>query len=573
MSTSALENTVGRREPLRPNSNPFMSPTQPTAAATDSPANISGSRDDNSSWVTPPERQASPREIVRLFQCRVCSQLLEEPISLPCGRSICRRCMPETYDRVNISYPADPERLQGFLCPFEDCGKEHAVRDCSLNVILNKAFQHVKNSIGRRKGDAAESGVSTAIITEDEWAIAGVPSLGDRSSQSQLQAGGALLAAWILAEAGTLKYDAEVTYRQEGQSTDEDLAKFEVEALHEIQDVARTEMDCHICYALFYDPLTTSCGHTFCRSCLHRILDHSQYCPICRRKLAMNPLLNRVACPSNDRLSRMIEIFWIDELQQRKEALEAEQRGSNGEFDIALFVCTLSFPLMPTFLHIFEPRYRLMIRRALEGNRTFGMVLPKNPAYPGDRHFYDLGTVLRITDVQFYADGRSLVETIGISRFKVLEHGSLDGYAVGKIERIDDVSLEEEEAIEAQEVSPASSEAGESPGDKPASPQSDRNSLIPVTVEDVETMTTKRLMEYALDFVNRMRARSVPWLQERMLTIYGPIPEDPIRFPWWLANILPVKDTEKYRLMGTSSVRDRLKICCSWIVEWDTSSW
>ena len=43
-------------------------------------------------------------------------------------------------------------------------------------------------------------------------------------------------------------------------------------------------------------------------------------------------------------------------------------------FSFLVFVCTMSFPNIPCPLHVFEPRYRLMIRRAMEaGTREFGM--------------------------------------------------------------------------------------------------------------------------------------------------------------------------------------------------------
>lgn len=558
-----------------------MSQHQAGAIAIDSPTNPPDSRGNETalgSVVTPPEEQASARDIVRLFQCRVCSLLLQEPVTLPCGRSVCRRCLPESYARVNITYPAGPERLQGFQCPFPDCGKEHAIGDCGLDVILNKTAQHVKEAMGQSKASALGSDVTTTVITQDAWAIAGVPSMNEGGDRSDAQKGGALVATWLLAEQGALQYDMDVTYSQQGRPSTKNLADFELGLLRKIQDSARTEMDCQICYSLFYDPLTTSCGHTFCRSCLHRILDHSQICPVCRRRLALNPLLNRVACPSNERLTSIINTFWIDELRVRKETLDAEQRGRHQDFDVPLFVCTLSFPMMPTFLHIFEPRYRLMIRRAVASDRLFGMVLPKRPQYAGDAHFQELGTLLRIINVQYYPDGRSLIETIGISRFRVLEHGSLDGYAMGKITRIDDVSLEEEEAVEAREVSPPVSPSGDdnattTNGTDPAASDNENRSRVPETVEDVEIMSTQALLEYARDFVARMRAQSVPWLTERMLAIYGECPDDPAVFPWWLASMLPLRDIEKYRLLDTSSVRDRLKICCRWIVEWDTGSW
>jgi Lon protease-like protein len=90
---------------------------------------------------------------------------------------------------------------------------------------------------------------------------------------------------------------------------------------------------------------------------------------------------------------------------------------------------------MPTILHVFEPRYRLMIRRCVESSSPrFGMVLPARAGTEGIGGMSEYGTLLEIQSVQLLPDGRSMVETIGISRFKLLEKGSLDGYTVGRIE-------------------------------------------------------------------------------------------------------------------------------------------
>lgn len=42
--------------------------------------------------------------------------------------------------------------------------------------------------------------------------------------------------------------------------------------------------------------------------------------------------------------------------------------------EIPIFICVLTLPCCPCPLHIFEPRYRLMMRRTVETqSRTFGM--------------------------------------------------------------------------------------------------------------------------------------------------------------------------------------------------------
>lgn len=45
------------------------------------------------------------------------------------------------------------------------------------------------------------------------------------------------------------------------------------------------DFECKLCYSLLFQPITTICGHTFCRECLERCLDHRVECPCCRTLL------------------------------------------------------------------------------------------------------------------------------------------------------------------------------------------------------------------------------------------------------------------------------------------------
>ncbi|KAK1971153.1 ATP-dependent protease La domain-containing protein [Colletotrichum sublineola] len=509
------------------------------------------------------------RDIVRLIQCRKCARPLQEPVTLPCGRSLCKRCLPETHAREYISYPATPNRLQGFECPYQECGRNHAVGDCGVDVILTKAVNNFKAEMEKARETVTTAEVSTHVIIQrpnDGQAGANV----EGQTTSRVVKGGPLAAVYTLADSGELGYDSKVTFAEVSSFGDE-AAAIDNKTVFKVKESVRTEMDCQVCYALFYDPLTTVCGHTFCRSCLHRVLDHSSYCPICRRGLSVSPLLYRESCPSNEYLKTIIETFWADAVLTRGDALAAEALNRHREFDIPIFVCTLSFPMMPTFLHVFEPRYRLMIRRALEGDRTFGMVLPQRPRTANDTHFVEYGTLLRIVNAEYFADGRSLIETTGVSRFRIIRHGILDGYLVGKIERLDDISIAEEEDLEANETQQALERF-----ESAATHQSEDSTTSgpPMTTsEDLAKMPTSELLSLGVSFVERMRQQSVPWLAQRMLTIYGECPNDPALFPWWFASILPAKEDEKYKLLETRSVRERLKICCGWILEWESNSW
>lgn len=75
-----------------------------------------------------------------------------------------------------------------------------------------------------------------------------------------------------------------------------------------------------------------------------------------------------------------------------------------------------------------------MLRRCLQSRSPrFGMIMPPRTG-PARMYDGDYGTILEIRSVQMLPDGRSMVETFGTQRFRVMERGTLDGYMVGRIE-------------------------------------------------------------------------------------------------------------------------------------------
>ncbi|TLD32695.1 hypothetical protein PspLS_00533 [Pyricularia sp. CBS 133598] len=540
------------------------------------------------------------RRLVELIRCPFCSLPLDHPVTLPCGRTLCRRCLPRPRARAYITYPAGPNRLQGFDCPFDNCSQEHATDDCALDVATNNVVASIQGALG-----AGE--LSQLIVKDDDEALAEWLQTQRRPAQ---QPGSQQMpspkATPRSSEGGQDVEDrckvpkesdrglapsaevspVEITTRDPAYQTFTPKEQGHVQILERISEATRPEVDCQVCYALFYDAVTTHCGHTFCRHCLHRILDHSDLCAVCRRQI------HRGEWPQNKLMAGIETTLWATALEARKQAILAESRHGTAEFDIPVFVCTLSFPTMPTFLHVFEPRYRLMIRRALEQDRTFGMVLHRRARRAGEPDFVDIGTLLRVINVEFFPDGRSLIETVGVSRFRILQHGMKDGYVVAKIERVNDVSIAEEEAFEAAEMREAldtdldTISQQEEAGDKPATVSANascvsvtatvttNNRQSPEAPPNFDVMPTRELLRFGVDFVARMREASAGWLTHRILAIYGDCPEDDAaKFPWWFASVLPVNDLEKYRLLGTASVRERLKVCCHWIQEWESSRW
>jgi Lon protease-like protein len=450
------------------------------------------------------------------------------------------------------------------------------VGDYSVDVVLNKVLDIVKTVMGKCRGTTEASIVLSQVQEVDRWAIAAVSSLHDDLVRTRLLPGGRLLATYTMAEMGELAYDSEVMYPAMGSSNETE--ELDTKVFEHLKESARSEMDCQVCYDVFLDPLTTNCGHTLCRQCLHRVLDHSNLCPLCRRRMEIPPGVSAQQASSNALLTKFISSLCHEALDLRLEAMRLSDMHDVTELDTPLFICTLSFPCTPTFLHVFEPRYRLMIRRAIEsGDRKFGMLLYNPSREPqgelGRVPFYELGTLLHIVNMQLMPDGRSLLETVGVSRFRVVRHGVLDGYTVGKIERIDDVSVTEEEALEAAETSSIAGNFSAEGYDTPPRQSPLREPGDLPSLQELNSISTKELMDIGVRFVQRMQDNSASWLQRNVVHAYGECPDDPALFPWWFASVIPTSDAEKYKMLSTSSVRERLKMCVVWAAELEAQRW
>jgi len=109
--------------------------------------------------------------------------------------------------------------------------------------------------------------------------------------------------------------------------------------------------------------------------------------------------------------------------------------------DIPLFpLGTVLFPgtLLP--LHIFEPRYRLLVQRSLERKAPFGVVLIRSgQEVGGHAEPHAVGTEARIVGLSPIADGRSYIVARGERRFAI-ESVVTDAepYLVGRVRFLDE---------------------------------------------------------------------------------------------------------------------------------------
>jgi Lon protease-like protein len=95
------------------------------------------------------------------------------------------------------------------------------------------------------------------------------------------------------------------------------------------------------------------------------------------------------------------------------------------------------FPEVPLPLHIFEPRYREMVRDALAGSGLIGMVLLRgdwHDDYQGAPDVYRTGCVGRIAETTPLPDGKFNIVLAGIREFEIVSEQRERAYRQATVE-------------------------------------------------------------------------------------------------------------------------------------------
>ncbi|HEY0311812.1 MAG TPA: LON peptidase substrate-binding domain-containing protein [Allosphingosinicella sp.] len=84
----------------------------------------------------------------------------------------------------------------------------------------------------------------------------------------------------------------------------------------------------------------------------------------------------------------------------------------------------LLFPGAQLPLHIFEPRYRSMVRDALASDRLIGMVQPRDQRDPPA--LFEVGCLGRIASAEELDDGRYNIVLEGLGRFRIAREAAVE---------------------------------------------------------------------------------------------------------------------------------------------------
>ena len=95
-------------------------------------------------------------------------------------------------------------------------------------------------------------------------------------------------------------------------------------------------------------------------------------------------------------------------------------------------------------LHIFEPRYRLMINECYQEEKPFGIVLIRPESEHLEEEPYPVGTMAEIVALDRLEDGRINLIARGLQRFHILSQHRQKPYLSGLVEVYEDIAWQEQ---------------------------------------------------------------------------------------------------------------------------------
>jgi Lon protease-like protein len=101
------------------------------------------------------------------------------------------------------------------------------------------------------------------------------------------------------------------------------------------------------------------------------------------------------------------------------------------------------FPRSQLPLHIFEPRYRDMVRDAIDGSNRIGMIQPHRLDDDNRAPLYNVGCVGEIVGIEELDDGRFNIVLLGSNRFRFMQE--VEAEAAYRCAEVDIAAFDDDE--------------------------------------------------------------------------------------------------------------------------------
>lgn len=192
---------------------------------------------------------------------------------------------------------------------------------------------------------------------------------------------------------------------------------------------------------------------------------------------------------------------------------------------------TVLFPSMVLPLHVFEPRYKALVRTCLDGDREFGVVLIERGSEVGGHDVRtDVGTVARILEAEQLANGRWVLAAVGARRVRVRTWLADDPHPLAEVDDwpdeapIADLSGPYEDRLGLlRRVLALKAELGESAApitveltDDPLLGAYQLGAVAPIGPADQQAVLQADTVEHRLELIGRLLADEADVLAQRL---------------------------------------------------------
>jgi hypothetical protein len=185
-------------------------------------------------------------------------------------------------------------------------------------------------------------------------------------------------------------------------------------------NVSIDDFTCPICLDLMVEPISLSCGHSHCRTCLVELGQRgAKKCPSCRATI--NQSINLLDAPQCILLARIIQSAFPLVYEKRQVINQTIKQSWKCRFPVC-FIDTVLFPHQNMLVHLYEPRYKIMCERLINQSNSqpikrFALFSTRSQSSLDDA----VGVLVEASDITRSSNDTYLVYITAVERCTIAE--------------------------------------------------------------------------------------------------------------------------------------------------------
>ena len=459
-----------------------------------------------------------------LLKCPVCHSDLKDPVTLSCGYTVCQSCIPAP--RQGHYYQQQQDQPI-FICPVSQCQYTTHLFGRAQEACIDSVVQQL--CLMFHYSSSSSSSTMTTTTTNNDFISNSMATMSTANNNSISQ-----------------------------------------QQINEL-------MECYRCHRTFHQPTTTHCGHVYCRLCLLQLKLSGEPCPKCQRPLPRYNYIQDQAA-QNRILVTVLEMMESSSpsLTFYRPQQQQQQQPMNNMYATPVFVTGLVIlPHQHARIPVYMSNHIQILRRSAFASPQYNaLCLPA--VHRGRPNLSQFGTLVEIISVehQQHTNGSTAVilEVCGRERFSTNCVNYEDHNMQDLTILLSDIFFVPESFSATTNTIPTSSSANvRTIIPRPSSQQQSIQELTSQIHMFIEEIASAPPLENVSAIHTSTLGVLGPLWFETMERIHGKLPSihEPAVLAWWTAVILPVSGAERYALLRTIHLQDRLELVLSWIKQLD----